>query len=62
MKKPLIISVVNHKGGVLKTTTTTNLGAALARIGYKVLLVDLDAQQNLTAGLIGTLELSLIHI
>jgi len=56
MKKPLIISVVNHKGGVLKTTTTTNLGAALARIGYKVLLVDLDAQQNLTAGLIGTLE------
>ena len=56
MKKPVIISVVNHKGGVLKTTTTTNLGAALAKKGYNVLLVDLDAQQNLTAGLIGSLE------
>jgi chromosome partitioning protein len=56
MKKPLIISVVNHKGGVLKTTTTTNLGAALARRDYKVLLVDLDAQQNLTSSLIGTLD------
>ncbi len=56
MRKPLVISVVNHKGGVLKTTTTTNLGAALARKGYKVLLVDLDAQQNLTTGLIGTVQ------
>jgi len=53
MKKPTIISVVNHKGGCLKTTVTANLGAALARAGKKTLVVDLDAQQNLTASLIG---------
>lgn len=47
------VSVVNHKGGCLKTTTTVNLGAALARLGKKVLVVDLDAQQNLTQSLIG---------
>src|SRR5262245_57259048 len=57
MKKPAIVSVVNHKGGVLKTTLTLNLGAALARVGKRVLLVDLDAQQNLTQGLIGQVEL-----
>lgn len=50
---PVIISVVNHKGGCLKTTTTVNLGAALARLGKKVLVIDLDAQQNLTQSLIG---------
>lgn len=55
MKKPVIVSVVNHKGGCLKTTTTANLGAALARIGKRVLTVDLDAQQNLTQSLIGAL-------
>ncbi len=48
-----IISVVNHKGGCLKTTVTANLGAALARTGKRILLVDLDAQQNLTQSLIG---------
>lgn len=53
MTKPIIISVVNHKGGVLKTTTTANLGAALARLGRRVLVCDLDPQQNLTASLIG---------
>lgn len=53
MSRPVIISVVNHKGGCLKTTTTANLGAALARRGKRVLLVDLDAQQNLTTSLIG---------
>lgn len=51
-----IVSVVNHKGGCLKTTVTANLGAALARAGKKVLLVDLDAQQNLTQSLIGPVE------
>ena len=50
---PSIISVVNHKGGCLKTTVTANLGAGLARAGKKVLVIDLDAQQNLTASLIG---------
>ncbi len=54
--RPTIISVVNHKGGCLKTTLTVNLGAALARAGKRVLVVDLDAQQNLTASLIGPIE------
>jgi chromosome partitioning protein len=47
---------VNHKGGCLKTTVTANLGAALAREGRRVLLIDLDAQQNLTQSLIGPVE------
>ena len=56
MQKPIAVSILNFKGGVLKTTTTVNLGAALARQGFKVLLVDLDAQQNLTKSLLGNLE------
>jgi chromosome partitioning protein len=54
---PLIISVVNHKGGCLKTTTTVNLAAALARVGKRILVIDLDAQQNLTHSLIGPVPL-----
>lgn len=46
--KAKIIAIANHKGGVGKSTTTACLGAALTRHGYKVLVVDLDAQQNLT--------------
>jgi chromosome partitioning protein len=42
------VSIVNQKGGVGKTTTTFNLGACLARRGQRVLVVDLDAQANLT--------------
>ncbi|MEN7550435.1 ParA family protein [Rapidithrix thailandica] len=46
-----IISIVNHKGGVGKTTTTISLGKALAMNGQRVLLVDMDSQGNLSQGL-----------
>lgn len=75
MNKTTIISVANHKGGVGKTTTVASVGVGLANLGRRVLLVDLDAQANLTSSLLAqepdvtlydTLveghELSIIHV
>lgn len=57
----VIVSILNQKGGVGKTTTTLNLGAALAATGARVLLVDLDAQRSLSQSEIGNDFLKIVE-
>ena len=56
MDKTRIIAVANHKGGVGKTTTVATLGSIFAKVGVRVLMVDLDAQCNLTDTFLSEVE------
>ena len=49
--KPTIISIMSYKGGVAKTTTSTCLAVCLSELGYKVLVIDMDGQGNVSQSL-----------
>ena len=59
---PRIIAIFNHKGGTGKTTTSVSVAAGLAARGHKVLLVDTDAQGNVSVSLDAKSEKSLYHV
>ncbi len=59
---PRCIAVFNHKGGTGKTTTSVSIAAGLAMRGHKVLLVDTDAQGNVSVSLGAGVERSLYHV
>lgn len=62
ISKCKVISIINHKGGVGKTTTTINLGKALSMRGYRVLVIDMDSQGNLTQALgVDTPQKQVVH-
>lgn len=60
--RPRVLAVFNHKGGTGKTTTAVSVAAGLARKGHKVLIVDTDAQGNVSVSLGATSERSLYHV